>query len=1807
MFAEILDCPECSHRFHYDHTGSIPARISCPNCGLEAAAEEFSAIILCPECNKKIKIPLDLLNDPEICCPCCDTHIRTNNALTEDGDYGSTLVFQSQKKQHSSRLKPGDVFDKYKIVRLLGKGGMAEVYLAEHILLKQKCAIKLMQKGLETEDPVFVKRFIREAKLTHSFNHPNIVRVFDAGSEFKTGYLFLAMEYVEGESLSELAKHKTFTETELLEIISSISQALLALHEAGVVHRDIKPSNIMKTQEGVYKLMDLGIAKMDSSAAEGELTLTMEQSTIGTPGYASPEQCHSAHDTDIRSDIYCLGATIYHLASGVLPFDGDTPMEIVLKVLQQEPEPLKKYRPDLSLKTLLLIEKMMKKNPEERPASPEKLLEEIYTKNKFSETFKLFAANFLKKCFIPAFRKVKSHSLFLPILKSLLKYTFILALLVAIIIPGTYLYRYTKSEKNRFISFQNFLTRLFDLNSEDPRPVALPSSNYRQQRFQQTQYIPVHPDFQNVSYRKTQKNPDGTSTILYPQVDFSKLEKGNVVFDTTFAKVLKSTSSVEISLPETWFKNSVLHVKDTPPEILRETKSGKKIYKTVSRHHVRIKNYSMKNYTISADLCIDSGDPALLMTIAGNIRLEIQNKKLMLFVTHGRMQRELLPEIPFGKWFNLTISVSKSEERLSVFSGSCFLGAYQLKNAVFFYYPEIELNRQYSSSPPLFSGKIARLTVYGESWGPNLPGFSRSAVAPICFSDEPVLNTNHQVQTISRRLQKVQQRYEKIKKTDLPYRHQASAYLELQIKKLMEQNHLKQQIEIFSNKNYSYAATEKFKQKFEKYLKTHNNVRSIENRKTCRKLINLLNQPDVNPNIMISPPRKTGREIPLIDAVIDHIPFPDNKNEFLDILLNKHVDVNKCWNSGVPLKVLQAGKDDVDGLSPGYVFEMTGKKNNSQFGTFYKTGDLKQLLYLAPQIDRRDANGRTLMHFAAEANDPELVEHLIYAGISCGTAPDQQNMTPWQIAMTRGSIHVLETMREMQLETSHTEAMQRQLDFVVALTSKNYTRAEQLLKEGADPYKNWFNGLNAMQNACAANDQSAVKMLLRNKVDPNRYTMPRRTEQHEHPLYIAALCGNPEILRLLLQNGADSEFSDFTSWGNSADTAQTIISRMRFDRNCDTIFQLLDVLTKHDKNWNINKRYANGSTLLSLCAFTYGTPPGNGPDVRKILCKYLIKNGAKWEEYAHRPYIKTIQQDNTPEPGIQQVIPATDWTKFFKPADKLTTVSAEKKVNGILTYIQQQVQNFSKLKSKYTSQISAAASATSQITPELPYTAPGDSPQNHETVPSHAEKTQRTIAVRLQERQEYLKKLKQLPYSDLNREHKKYVEHQISILQTQLKIRDKVKKASRNAYDSRANSDFKTAAEAYLAKTWRYSLAERKESAENVLKKLQKITDPNITIYDYTRKKQVRLPALTHRFSWQSHKKFMNIVRNLHVDINLSKPEEISSDDLFFFGKEDVDSNNNYPAARFLSRYSYPPGGKYFAGHRFDSRKLRQFLLLAPQMDNFKLNGRNLMHIAAEINDPALIKDLYFSGFTRGKEKDSRNLTPWQVAMMYGSTQALKALEKVNLQTTIKPQQQIQYDFWQSIQQKNLEKTKKLIMQGADINQTCFNGLNALQYACSLNDLATVEYLINGGASLTIYPKKYNSFFYNPLQIAVANGNSRMLAFLLKHSISGSSYHRYNRYHDLFSTILSRLYYDENAHVILKLLRVQMKYDKSWHINSMKNNQSYLYRCAIQHSRDNKTKKQILQFLIKAGASQQISSSQYNSLPVDFRDFFTTK
>lgn len=376
MFSQILDCPTCGERFRYECGDEFPESISCPKCGKSRPIGDFSALVLCRQCRTKLSIPLDILSDPDLSCPQCGAAIRVGDGdlPAVDGDDFSTFDDggADRRQLFKRMLQDGDIFDKYRIIRLLGRGGMADVYLAEHLLLKQPCALKLMRSGSESGDPIYVKRFIREAKLAHQFNHPNIVKVYDAGSDFKTGYLFIAMEYVEGKTLLELLKDGEITEEVLTEVLASMTRALKVLHDANVVHRDIKPSNIMRTADGVYKLMDLGIAKSDSGQ-QGEMTLTMDQAAIGTPGYASPEQCRSAHQVDTRSDIYCLGATLYHLASGVPPFTGNTPLEIIIKVLQTDTVPLKKLRPDLSPRMLGIIDRMMKKDPDERPENPEAL------------------------------------------------------------------------------------------------------------------------------------------------------------------------------------------------------------------------------------------------------------------------------------------------------------------------------------------------------------------------------------------------------------------------------------------------------------------------------------------------------------------------------------------------------------------------------------------------------------------------------------------------------------------------------------------------------------------------------------------------------------------------------------------------------------------------------------------------------------------------------------------------------------------------------------------------------------------------------------------------------------------------------------------------------------------------------------------------------------------------------------------------------------------------------------------------------------------------------------------------------------------------------------------------------------------------------------------------------------------------------------------------------------------------------------------------------------------------------------------
>ena len=269
--------------------------------------------------------------------------VRTQHSTGID-DAGSTqeTIYQSSdspkpsKKANSTSLI-GVQLDDFKILRKLGQGGMATVYLAEQVSLKREAAIKVMHNELMS-DETHVRRFEREAKAAAGLTHPNIVQVYMTGDFEGTHYI--AQEYVRGINLREhLARNAPPDCALILRIMRQVTAALNAAAEKGIVHRDIKPENIMITSRKLIKVADFGLAQIAQS--EERVELTQVGTTMGTPLYMSPEQVNGK-PLDQRSDIYSLGVTCYHLISGRPPFHGETALSIAVKHLNEPPPPLSK-------------------------------------------------------------------------------------------------------------------------------------------------------------------------------------------------------------------------------------------------------------------------------------------------------------------------------------------------------------------------------------------------------------------------------------------------------------------------------------------------------------------------------------------------------------------------------------------------------------------------------------------------------------------------------------------------------------------------------------------------------------------------------------------------------------------------------------------------------------------------------------------------------------------------------------------------------------------------------------------------------------------------------------------------------------------------------------------------------------------------------------------------------------------------------------------------------------------------------------------------------------------------------------------------------------------------------------------------------------------------------------------------------------------------------------------------------------------------------------------------------------------------
>jgi serine/threonine-protein kinase len=264
----------------------------------------------------------------------------------------------------------------YQLHRKLGSGGMGEVYLGEHMLLKRTCAIKLIRPD-QAGDPTTLSRFEREVQVMATLTHWNTVEVYDYGRT-ADGTFYYVMEYLPGLSLQELVeKHGPLSPERAIHFLRQLCAALKEAHSIGLIHRDIKPSNVIACQRGgvhdVAKLLDFGLVQDRGGFAAGSSKITMLGAILGSPNYISPEQASGKDQIDVRTDIYSLGALAYFLVTGQTPFVRETAMELLAAHMKDDVTPPRQLRPEIPPDLEEVILMCLRKSPDARFADAESL------------------------------------------------------------------------------------------------------------------------------------------------------------------------------------------------------------------------------------------------------------------------------------------------------------------------------------------------------------------------------------------------------------------------------------------------------------------------------------------------------------------------------------------------------------------------------------------------------------------------------------------------------------------------------------------------------------------------------------------------------------------------------------------------------------------------------------------------------------------------------------------------------------------------------------------------------------------------------------------------------------------------------------------------------------------------------------------------------------------------------------------------------------------------------------------------------------------------------------------------------------------------------------------------------------------------------------------------------------------------------------------------------------------------------------------------------------------------------------------
>jgi serine/threonine-protein kinase len=315
-------------------------------------------------------------------CPVCDVvgpyawtlffdTLTVLGMATTMAIFGSYRISSLQQQAYQARK-----LGQYQLHRKIGSGGMGDVYLGEHVLLKRTCAIKLIRPD-QAGDPTTLSRFEREVQAMATLTHWNTVEVYDYGHT-ADGTFYYVMEYLPGLSLQELVEgHGPLPPGRAIHFLRQLCAALREAHAIGLIHRDIKPSNIIACQRGgvhdVAKLLDFGLVQDVGGFSAGSDKLTMQGAILGSPNYISPEQASGKNQIDARTDIYSMGALAYFLVTGQTPFVRETAMELLAAHMKDEVTPPHQLRPELPLDLEEVILMCLRKNPDERFSDAETL------------------------------------------------------------------------------------------------------------------------------------------------------------------------------------------------------------------------------------------------------------------------------------------------------------------------------------------------------------------------------------------------------------------------------------------------------------------------------------------------------------------------------------------------------------------------------------------------------------------------------------------------------------------------------------------------------------------------------------------------------------------------------------------------------------------------------------------------------------------------------------------------------------------------------------------------------------------------------------------------------------------------------------------------------------------------------------------------------------------------------------------------------------------------------------------------------------------------------------------------------------------------------------------------------------------------------------------------------------------------------------------------------------------------------------------------------------------------------------------